>query len=153
MPVLESKHFGPVAYQEDALIFFPRGLPGFESRRRFLALSLPHRQPLVFLQSLDDPALCFLTVPVRAVQPDYRLDVSGADRAVVGLPLSPPPHIGDDVLCLAVISVRREASTVNLLAPIVVNVRNLCAVQAVAPGGAYSHQQPLLPPAEVEACS
>jgi flagellar assembly factor FliW len=153
MPVLETSQFGSVAYQEDAPIFFPRGLPGFEDRHRFLALSLPHRQPLVFLQSLDDSALCFITAPVLAVDPAYRLEVSREDRTLVGLRPGWSPRIGNDVLCLAVISVRQEGPTANLLAPIVVNLRNLHAVQAVAPGGAYSHQQPLLPAAEVQTCS
>ncbi len=153
MPVLETSQFGSVHYQENAVIVFPGGLPGFEDRHRFLALSLPHRQPLVFLQSLDDPALVFITAPVLVVDPAYRLEVSREDRALVGLRPGWPPRIGDDVLCLAVISVRQEGATANLLAPIVVNVRNLNAVQAVAPGGGYSHQQPLPPPAEVQTCS
>ncbi len=153
MSVLETTQFGSVSYDEDALVVFPRGLPGFEDRRRFLALSLPHRKPLVFLQSLDDPALCFITAPVLAVEPAYRLEVSREDRVLVGLRPGWPPRIGDDVLCLAIISVRPEGATANLLAPIVVNLRNLHAVQAVSPGGGYSHQQPLLPPAEVQTCS
>jgi len=146
MPVLESRQFGPISYREDALIVFPCGLPGFEERHRFLALSLPRREPLVFLQSVDDPSLCFLTLPVLAVEPAYRLEVSRQDLAVVGLAPASPPRIGEDVLCLAMVSIRETGATANLLAPVVVNLRNLRAVQAVAPDSRYSHRKPLFPP-------
>jgi flagellar assembly factor FliW len=146
MPVLESSQFGSISYREDALLVFPRGLPGFEDRHRFLALSLPGREPLVFLQSADDPALCFVTLPVLAVEPAYQLKVSRDDLALVGLPLNSAPRIGDDVLCLTVICFRETGATANLLAPVVVNLRNLNAVQAVDPDCRYSHQQPFPPP-------
>jgi flagellar assembly factor FliW len=57
------------------------------------------------------------------------------------------PRIGEDVLCLAVLSIRPEGPTANLLAPVVVNLRNRLAVQAVAPDSEYSHRHPLPPAA------
>jgi flagellar assembly factor FliW len=64
MPVLETNSFGPIPYEPDAVLEFPCGLPAFETRRRFVALRFPHSEPLVFLQSLEDPGLCFITLPV-----------------------------------------------------------------------------------------
>lgn len=153
MPVLDTRYFGPIPYREEAAIVFPGGLPGFEERRRFLALSFPQREPLVFLQSVEDAALCFITLPALAVDPAYRLEMSREDLVLAGLPPGAQPRIGDDVLCLAVISLPEGGATANLLAPVVVNLRNLRAVQAVAPHASYSHQQPLFPAAEVRACS
>src|SRR5215471_6522498 len=103
MPLLETRNFGPIRYEEDAALEFPRGLPGFEERRRFVALHFDDTDPLVYLQSLEDPGLCFLTMPVRAVDPSYRLQVEPEDTALIGLPPG-PPKIGRDMLCLAVLS-------------------------------------------------
>ena len=75
-------------------------------------------------------------------------------RGPISPNLSPArqPRIGDDVLCLTVLTVRETGPTANLLAPIVVNLRNRKAVQAVAPESDYSHQYELMPD-EASVCS
>ena len=65
------------------------------------------------------------------------------DMMLIGLRPGAPPRIGDDVLCLAVICIRENGPTANLLAPVVVNLRNRQSVQAVAPSSRYSHRHPL----------
>src|SRR5579872_4975287 len=103
MPSVQTKYFGTLSYEPDAPLEFPQGLPGFEERRRFLALQFADTQPLVFLQSLEDPGLCFITLPVLAVDPHYQLRVSNEDRERAGLAPGRPLKIGEDVLCLAVV--------------------------------------------------
>ncbi|MGO9259204.1 MAG: flagellar assembly protein FliW [Bryobacteraceae bacterium] len=152
MPVQETQKFGRISYGEGSEIDFPAGLPGFEERRRFLAVQLPDTHPLVFLQSLDDPGLCFVTLPVLAVEPKYRLRLSGEDLERLGLSGGRQPRIGPDVLCLTVVSIRVSGPTANLLAPVVVNVANLKAVQAVMADSGYSHQH-ALSPQEAAVCS
>jgi flagellar assembly factor FliW len=152
MPVVETKNFGRVEYAADTVIEFPRGLPGFESRRGFLPLHQSENDPLVFLQSLEEPALCFVTVPVLVVDPAYRLDAEAEDLALVGLPPG-RPRLGADVLCLAVVSLREDGPTANLLAPVVVNLANRRAVQAVSAACGYSHRHPLRAAEEAMACS
>jgi flagellar assembly factor FliW len=157
MPVFDTRNFGSITYQPETALEFPRGLPGFENCRRFLALTLPAREPLVFLQSLDDSGLCFITVPIQVVDRDYRLRMASEDLELIGFPAGGVPQIGTDVLCLAVLSMREEGPTANLLAPIVVNLRDRRTVQAVTPESAYSHQHPLMPaesaPEAVEPCA
>jgi flagellar assembly factor FliW len=145
MPEFDTTHFGRISYETDSAFYFPGGLPGFEQVRSFLPLSFPDSQPLIFLQSLEEPGLCFITLPVLAADPGYRLEVSPEDLAGIGMPVKVQPKIGADVLCLAVLSLREGGPTANLLAPIVVNLRNRRGVQAIAPGGGYSHQHALLP--------
>ncbi len=157
MPVQETRKFGPIEYEAESAIEFPAGLPGFEERRRFVAVQRPGADPLVFLQSLDDPGLCFVTLPALAVDPKYRLRLDGEDLERLGFSSGRQPRIGPDVLCLAVLSIRAAGPTANLLAPVVVNVENLKAVQAVMPDSGYSHQHALLPqspkPQEAPVCS
>src|SRR5664279_2134091 len=124
MPFMETKHFGQISFEPESELEFPGGLPGFDSRRRFVAVSFVESEPLIYLQSLEDPDLCFITMPILAVDPEYRLTVGGEDLGQLGLPL----------------------------APIVVNLRNRRAVQAVAPESEYSHQFNLMPQ-EASVCS
>ena len=64
-----TKYFGPVAYEESNVLRFPAGLPGFEEERRFLSLEQPAHAPLVFLQSLTTPDLCFVALPASSIEP------------------------------------------------------------------------------------
>jgi len=148
MPTFDTKNFGRIAFESRDTIEFPGGLPGFEDRRRFVAIRQERAAPLVFLQSLEDPALCFITAPVLAVDPRYRLKLSDEDREAADLASVRRPRIGKDVWALAVVSIRETGPTVNLLAPLVINLRSLRAVQAVMRDSDYSHRHALPEPAE-----
>jgi len=150
MPYFETQNFGTVDYEGNSILEFPHGLPGFEERRRFVALTFPDTRPLVFLQSLEDRNLCFITLPVLTIDRQYRLEVGEEDLAKLDLASERQPRIGEDVACLAVLTLEETGPTANLLAPIVINIGNLRAVQAIAPDSGYSHQHALSP---VEALS
>jgi flagellar assembly factor FliW len=152
MPVMQTKNFGTISYESNSELEFPCGLPGFDSRRHFVALRFPESDPVVFLQSLEDSSLCFVTMPVRCVDSQYRLRVSEEDLGRLGLSPSRQPRIGEDVFCLSVLSIRESGLTANLLAPIVIDLKTRKAVQAIAPEGGYSHQYELLPE-EAAVCS
>jgi flagellar assembly factor FliW len=142
---MQTKNFGTIEYASDSELEFPRGLPGFDERRRFVAVRFVESDPLIYLQSIEDPGLCFITMPVLAVDPVYRLKMAGEDLNEIGLPAARQPRIGEDVFCLTVLSIRETGPTANLLAPIVINLKTRRAVQAIAPDGGYSHQHELLP--------
>jgi len=150
MPYFETQNFGTVDYEGNSILEFPQGLPGFEERRRFVALTFPDTRPLVFLQSLEDRNLCFITLPVLTIDRQYRLEVGEEDLARLDLAPERQPRIGEQVACLAVVTLQETGPTANLLAPIVINLGNLKAVQAIAPDSGYSHQHALTP---VEALS
>ena len=152
MPSVQTSYFGTLSYDAAAAMEFPRGLPGFEERRRFVALQFADSQPLVYLQSVEDPGLCFITLPILAIDARYQLLVSSEDRELIGLAPDQPLRIGRDVLCLAVVSVREGGPTANLLAPLVVNLSNHKGVQTMDAESGYSHQHQLLPQ-EAPVCS
>jgi flagellar assembly factor FliW len=142
---MQTKNFGTLTYEPDSELEFPHGLPGFDERKRFVAVRFVENDPLVYLQSLEDPALCFITMPVLSVDPAYRLKVSGEDLGEIGLSPARQPKIGEEVFCLTVLSIREAGPTANLLAPIVVNLKTRRAVQAIAEDSGYSHQYELMP--------
>jgi flagellar assembly factor FliW len=152
MAEFETTTFGPIAFEQESILEFPRGLPGFEECKRFVAVQAPQATPLVFLQSIEHSTLCFTTMPMQSVDPAYRLHVIPEDLALVDLPEDRQPSMGHGVLCLAVLALRESGPTANLLAPLVINLANRKGVQAVAPESAYSHQHRLLPQ-EAPVCS
>jgi flagellar assembly factor FliW len=98
----------------------------------------PH-QPLVFLQSLRTPELCFVALPAKSIEPAYELDVEESDLELLEVPAA-----SSDLLPLALVTISETGITANLFAPILINTRNLRAVQAISPNRRYSHLHPLV---------
>jgi flagellar assembly factor FliW len=140
---IETKYFGIAEYQESAIITFPLGLPGFENMTDFLCLEQPSLRPLAYLQSLSDPHTCFLTLPVRAIEPSYDLQVSDEEADVLklgGAPLS----IGRNIACLAILCTGPERmATANLVAPVVINISERIGLQVIQTHSEYDCAHPL----------
>jgi flagellar assembly factor FliW len=154
MPQILSRYFGTLEYSPESAFEFPAGIPGFEEHSTFVFLELPHTRPLIFMQSTRDPGLCFITVPVRVADPQYKLDLSVEDRNSLGLPYEGAINIGEDVLCLAVVTVVEGADpTANLASPIALGRRSRIGLQAIQVSTEYSIRHPLMARAEMMPCS
>lgn len=141
MPTCLSLHHGEIDYAEDAVMRFAGGIPGFEEETAFLPIEVPSARPIVFLQSLTTPDLCFVTLPVFVVDQEYELELSAESRAAIGLPDDLQPRIGENVLCLVVVTIQDDGpTTANLMAPVVMDLRTRRAVQAIREDGVYSHR-------------
>jgi flagellar assembly factor FliW len=154
VPQISTVRFGLLEYPEDAVIHFPSGIPAFETETRFLAVERPDALPIIFLQSLQVPSLCFLTLPVMAIDPGYRLMACAEDLALLGYPTDQQPDIAGDLTCLAVLTIPENGvPTANLMAPILIRRDTRVGVQAVQVDSPYSHQTPLFPKPEETRCS
>jgi flagellar assembly factor FliW len=150
--IISTTHFGALPVDETQSMEFPQGLPGFEDCRRFVPFQHAECAGLIFLQSMERPDLCFLTLPVRSLRPDYRLLLTPEDSELLGLPAGRAPEIGSEVAAMAILNVREgRAPTANLLSPVVVRVATRRAVQAIRPDNRYGYSEPLVP--EEDPCS
>lgn len=144
MLLLSTRYSGTVSCAETDLFQFPQGLPAFEHEKSFVVLDVPGKQPFLLLQSVNTPALCFIAIPVPALDPQYELSVSYEDLCALDLPVNRQPAIGSEALVLALVSVPGDQpATANLMAPVVMNTSSRLAVQAVRSDTKYSHQRRL----------
>ncbi|HTW66398.1 MAG TPA: flagellar assembly protein FliW [Bryobacteraceae bacterium] len=144
MSSVETKYFGVLPYAEESVFNFPLGLPAFEDEKAFVLIETVERAPLVFLQSLSRPSLCFLAFPVQIVDRNYPLAVAPEDLDALGLDPGRQPALSAEVVVLALISVHDGfVATANLMAPVVLNVKNRRGVQAIRRDRLYSHQHPV----------
>ena len=152
MAQAKTKQFGTIDYRNEETVEFPLGLPAFEQERKFLLIQRPETGPMVFLQSLGQPGLCFVTLPLLVVDPFYQLSVSAEDLRVLGLTESllkgEQPEVGREIEALAIMSVTNSCPTANLLAPVIVNILPRSqrlpgiGVQAIRLDSQYSHEHP-----------
>jgi len=138
MHIAITERFGALEYEDAAALQFPKGLPGFDERRHFVLVEQAGLAPLVFLQSLETPELCFLALPVQVVDANYDASVAPDDLETLAIDPSDQP------LCLTLLAAAENGRlTANLLAPVVINPRTRIAVQAVRSDMRYSHQHAL----------
>ena len=149
----DTKYFGKLSYREESVFDFPFGLPAFEHEKQFVLIESAAHAPLVFLQSLAEPALCFLAFPILVVDRDYQLEIAREDLDAIGLDPGRQPALGSEALVLALISLHDGFSaTANLMAPIVVNLNGRRGLQAIRQDSRYSHRHPIRSALAEQAC-
>lgn len=118
----------------EEVIDFPAGLVGMESLRRFALLRDRRIAPCRWLQSLDDPHVSFVVVDPRVVEPGYAVELPEGEAAA-------------DVEIMAIMTIHRDpaASTVNLLAPVVVDRAARTGRQVVQHESGYDVRHPVSP--------
>ena len=121
---------------------FVAPIAGFPDATAFALVELDPSSVLLALRSTEEPQLRFLVVPPAPFFPDYapvlddtwvaRLGLTGVEDVLLFVVVTP----GDSL----------AASTANLLAPVVVNVRTGAAAQVVLADSALPLRAPLLAP-------
>lgn len=143
MRAIETPRFGLVRYNEQEVIEFPAGLPGFEGEHQFLLIEAPASEPLCFLQSVSTPALSFICAPVKLIDPKYEYRLSRGDREILAMPntgVSPGTQLEWlAILCFA----DPDAPTANLLGPVVLRRDLGLGVQSIREDARYPARLPV----------
>jgi flagellar assembly factor FliW len=156
MPQIRTAYFGELDYTDGTVFHFPYGLPGFEHEHAFLFLKQPHIEPLLFLQSLGNSRLCFILLPILVLDPNYAVHLDADDLAALHLAPGRQPRIGEDILCAAIVNTCADEggqATANLMAPVVVNIKDQIGMQVIQTGSPYSHRHPIPVEREMAPCS
>jgi len=131
--------FGECTYLDSEVLEFPWGLPGFAHLRRFIVLQVPDQPGFIWLQSLEDLGTALPLTDPWALFDDY--DPHLPQYAKIALSLEQP----DDfvVLCVVVVSKEAQEMTVNLLAPVVINLKTRIGRQVMLESTDYSIRTPV----------
>lgn len=154
MPTLSTRYFEQLEYSENAPFEFTAGIPGFEEHTSFLFIQQPHTNPMVFMQSLRDPGVCFVELPATVVDPNYCLELSSEEASALGLTVTEGSHNLDGLISLVLVTfVENGDPVVNLMSPIVLNPRTRRGIQAIQLGSNYSLRHPLALEDRTAVCS
>ena len=134
--LIQTKFLGEVEIQEADIYTFEQGLPGFPDNKKFTILPLDADLPIAFLQSTEEAEVGFVIALPFAFKPNYAFDLSDEDKEQLQL------EKVEDVLTYSILTLKETftESTLNLLAPIVLNVQNRKGKQIVLNDG---EQNPL----------
>ena len=131
--IMKTPHLGEISWDAESELFLPSGLPGFENERHMIPVEIPAHRPLVFLQSTERSGVCFVSLPVMTICPDFKLHLTEDERVSLMFPDARDPEIGADVLCLALLFPSGRTVEANLDAPVVINLHNSRCLQALSP--------------------
>lgn len=136
---IDTKFLGEVEIAEQNIFTFEQGLMGLEEYTKFTLLSLDVELPLVLLQSTECAEISFILAFPYAFKSDYIFDISQEDQEQLQLEKEA------DVLTYVIITLKEPLSnsTLNLLAPIVMNSTKKLGKQIVLHNTDYPLRYPL----------
>jgi flagellar assembly factor FliW len=134
-----TPRFGEVEFTETDVIEFPWGLPGFSDLRRFLALSLPEQPNFIWLQSVEEPQTALPAADPWQIFTDYEPKLP--PYATEALELRNPEDF--TILCVVIVTKGAEEMSMNLMAPIIVNLKTRRARQVMLENSGYGVRTPI----------
>ena len=125
--LINTKFLGEVEIKESEILTFKQGLPGFPEYKQYILLSLNADLPLALLQSTEEATIGFVVAFPFAFKQDYAFDLSNEDKEDLQIEKE------EEVLTYSIVTLHDTLldSTINLLAPVIINVNKKLGKQIV----------------------
>lgn len=139
---IQTTRFGELEVAGDDIYYFPEGLLGFGSVKRYFTLANPTGGPFEWLQAVEPPNLAFVVCDPQTFKHDYQIRAKKEDLESIKL-----KRIEDAIVRVILVIPKGypERMTANLQGPIVFNVSARMAKQLVLPGDDYSTRHRVFP--------
>lgn len=146
---IKTKYLDEVEIDKEKIIKFEKGLPGFEDSKEFALLEIEDLIGFKFLQDINNEYLCFTLVNPFKFLDSYEFNIP--DEKLKRLDL----NLNDDLLVYNIVTLSNslEESTVNLLAPIIINLSNMKGEQFILNNDEYKTKHKLFLKGDKDACT
>lgn len=134
---VKTTRFGEIEIQQDKIIVFKQGIPGFEEETQFVIMPYEENSPFFLLQSVKTDFLAFLMTDPFKFFADYEFNIDDDNLLELGI-----EHT-EEVAIFSMVTVRDanvRNMTANLVAPVVINMGNNCGKQIVLEKSPYKTQ-------------
>ncbi len=128
---VSSRRFGAFAVPGERILTFPQGLIGFPTMRRFVILEHRPGSPFKWMLSLDDPELAFAVADPCELVEGYTAPIELAVRVLA--------TEAAEVALFVLVTIPGDptAMTVNLMAPVAVDMKTRRGRQLVVEDGRF----------------
>jgi len=128
-----TRDFGKVNIDQDKIIEFPDGIPGFKDEQEFVLLPLDEDSLFVIMQSVNTPELAFITIEPRNIIKDYEFVISEKTEELLQI------EGIEDIILLNIVNIKDkvEDMTINLAAPLVININKNLGKQIILDDSKY----------------
>lgn len=138
---IETKYLGKINIDEDSIVSFPHGLLGLKDSQNFVLVNMEGSPYFKFLQDIKNPSISFLVVNPWNFFPDY--DIELPDEKLENININPKGENLMDIYAIVSLSKEFKKSTANLLAPVVINLKEKKGKQFVLNKSPYTTKHPL----------
>ena len=125
---IETTRFGSVQIEPDDLLKFPVGLLGLEDCRQWVLLADAENETLGWLQCATRPEIALAVVSPRRFVPEYQVRVYKTELAPLDLTQM------KDAQVLTIVAKNDRSITLNLKAPLVINLPKRLGRQVITNG-------------------
>jgi flagellar assembly factor FliW len=125
---IRTTRFGPVQIEPNDVICFPNGMLGLDDCRHWVLLADAHNDGLGWLQSTTQPEIALAVVSPRRFVPDYQVRTARAEIEPLALDSLQHAHV------LAIVSKNEQSVTLNLKAPLIINLERGVGRQVINSG-------------------
>jgi len=128
-----TRDFGKVDIDEDKIIEFPEGIPGFKDENEFVLLPLEEDSLFVIMQSVNNSDLAFITIEPKSIIKDYEFVISEKTEELLEITGI------EDIILLNIVNIKDELEdmTINLAAPLVININANLGKQVILDDNNY----------------
>lgn len=123
---VDSVRFGRLRVKANKILLFPDGLVGFEDNKHWVLLADGESESVGWLQSLGNPELAIPVVTPQQFVPNYSLRMKQSELK------SLPWKTADQAIVLVVVSHNYQQLTMNLQAPLLINLDRCLGKQVIA---------------------
>lgn len=135
-----SKVHGEIEYEENNIITFNKGIPGFNGLKEFILLDLKEYEPFKLLQALKDDEISLIVTSPYEFFKEYEIKLS--DETIKNLNIDSP----NQVMILTTVTLNSDVKkiTTNLQGPIVINTSSHFGEQIILDNSKYKVKSPLI---------
>jgi flagellar assembly factor FliW len=137
--MIQTKYHGEIEINQDDILHFEKGIPGFLEEKGFIILPFSDDQIYLIMQSVTTPQVAFVVANPFHFFQNYEFPLE--DSVVEELNLKTEK----DVQVFSILSVVEpfEKTTANLQAPIIINTENQKAKQVILNNQSYKIKHPI----------
>lgn len=134
MTIVKTREYGEIQVPDGSEIILKKPIFGFEEYTEYYLIALEEPEQFTLLQSKEDANISFMLTRPRFFLSDYVLDIDDDDAKLLVI----EKH--EDVIDYAIVTIpeKIEDITMNILGPIVINMKNRYAIQSISNSPHYS---------------
>lgn len=134
-----TKYHGIREFEEEDIIHFNKGLPGFENLNKFILFTAEENDIFSILHSVENEEIGLVVISPFIFFKEYEFKLS--DEKIKVLKITSP----EDVLVLNTVTLNNNINniTTNLKAPIIINIKERLGEQIILDNDKYGIKHPL----------
>lgn len=136
---LNTKCHGVLEYKEKDIIVFKKGIPGFEHLKKFILVPVEENNLFYILHSVEDSNIGILVASPFNILRDYEFNLNKDKEAELKIESMEDIFIVNTVTLNSLL----ENITINLKAPIIINIKENIGEQLILDKVEYPIKYPL----------